>query len=240
MDISPYTDKIAGSGIRKINRSTGRYRFLFFFSHSVAAHPTSFVSSMCVACWKSWVESQQWGDISHLPTSSTAVCNVCKVNVSRGGGSTAKYNATNLIKHIQNHHAKEHAEFLQLNKTRGAGDRTAQQLTLADALQWREKFPTESLEALAIAQKVSEFIVLDAWCLHANVSCWKSPPSPTGIHRAKVLSSITSSSIFQRPVYSLLFNNAIGSVSGIDRYTKPRHRYCYQDWKSWISASLFT
>ena len=67
-------------------------------------------------------------------TSSTAVCNVSKVNVSRGGGSTAKYDTTNLIKHIQKHHAKEHTKFLQLNKTIGAGDSTIQQLTLADAL----------------------------------------------------------------------------------------------------------
>ena len=96
------------------------------------------------------------------PTSSTAICNVCKVNVPRGGGSTAKYNTTNLIKHIQKHHAKEHGEFLQLNKTKGAGDSTAQQLTLADALQRWEKFPTESLKASAITQKVLEFIVLDA------------------------------------------------------------------------------
>ena len=49
------------------------------------------------------------------PTSLFAVCNVCKVNISRGGGSTGKYNSTNLIKHIQKHHAKEHAEFLQFN-----------------------------------------------------------------------------------------------------------------------------
>ena len=77
-------------------------------------------------------------------------------------GRTAKYNTTNLIKHIQKHHAKEHAEFLQLNKTKGAGDSTAQQLTLADALQRWEKFPTESLKASAITQKVLEFIVLDA------------------------------------------------------------------------------
>ena len=69
------------------------------------------------------------------PASSTAVCNVRKVNVSRGGGTTAAYNTTSLIKHIQKHHAEEHAEFLQLNKTEGAGDRTAQQLTLADVLQ---------------------------------------------------------------------------------------------------------
>ena len=92
------------------------------------------------------------------PTSSTAVCNFCKVNVSRGGGSTAKSNTTSLIKHIQKHHAEEHAEFLQLSKTKGAGDRTAQLLTLADALQRRKNFPMESLKAL----KVLEFIVLDA------------------------------------------------------------------------------
>ena len=73
------------------------------------------------------------------PTSSTAVCNVCKVNVSRGGISITKHNTTNLIKHIQKNNAKEQAKFLQLNKTRGAGDSTAQQLTLADALQQCEK-----------------------------------------------------------------------------------------------------
>ena len=58
------------------------------------------------------------------PTSSTAVWNVCIVNVSRGGGSTAKYNTTKLIKHIEKHRAEaaEHAGFLQLNKTKGAGE----------------------------------------------------------------------------------------------------------------------
>ena len=58
------------------------------------------------------------------PTSLMAVCNVCKVNVLRGG--TAKYNTTNLIKFIQKLHAKENAKFLQLKKTKGAGDSTAQ------------------------------------------------------------------------------------------------------------------
>ena len=41
--------------------------------------------------------------------SSTASCNVCKGNVARVGGSTAKYKTTNLFKHLQMHHAKEHA-----------------------------------------------------------------------------------------------------------------------------------
>ena len=96
------------------------------------------------------------------PTTFLAVCNVCKQNVSRGGGSITKYNTTNLIKHLKKHHAKEHSEFLQLNKTKEAGDNTAQQLTLTDAFQRCNKFPTESLKALAIIQKVLEFIVLDA------------------------------------------------------------------------------
>ena len=67
-----------------------------------------------------------------------------------GGGGAAKYDTASLIKHIQKHRAKEHAEFLQLNKTKGAGDSTAKQLTLAN------------LKASAITQKVLEFIVLDA------------------------------------------------------------------------------
>ena len=32
----------------------------------------------------------------------------------------------------------------------------------------------------------------------------------------------------------------MGSVSGIDRYTKPRHQYPYRDWKSQIGASLLS
>lgn len=35
-----------------------------------------------------------------MPTSFTATCNICKANVSRGGGSTAKSNTTNIIKHL--------------------------------------------------------------------------------------------------------------------------------------------
>ena len=105
--------------------------------------------------------AKEWA-VWRLPTSLTAVCYVCKVNVLRGGGSTAKYNTTNLIKHIQRDHAKEYTKFLQLNKTQGAGDTRAQQLTLADALQQPEKFPMESLKALARTQKDLEFIVLVA------------------------------------------------------------------------------
>ena len=119
-----------------------------------------------------------------MPTSLTAVCIVRKVNVSRGGGSTEKYNTTSLIKNIKKHHAQEHAEFLQLNKTKEAWDSTTQQLTLADTLQWSEKFPTESLKALASFR-------IHCFRCSTNVSGRWGLPSPTGILRAKVLSSIT-------------------------------------------------
>ena len=106
----------------------------------------------------------------------------------RGGGSTAKYNTTNLIKHIQKHHAKEHAKFLQLNKPKEQETITAQQLTLAEALQRREKFLTESLKVLAI----TESFWINCFRCSTNVNCWRwGLRSPTGILRAKVLSSIT-------------------------------------------------
>lgn len=52
-------------------------------------------------------------------TTSTATCNICKGNVATAGGSTTKYNTTNVIKDLQKHHAKDHAKLLQLNKTKG-------------------------------------------------------------------------------------------------------------------------
>ena len=80
-----------------------------------------------------------------------------------GYGSTAKYNTTNLIKHIQKHHAKEH---LQLNKTKEAAGTTAQQLTVADELQRCEKFLMESLKASAITS-----FRIHCFRCSTNVSC---------------------------------------------------------------------
>ena len=82
----------------------------------------------------------------------------------------------------------------------GAGDGTAQQLTLADALQRCKKFLTESLKALAITHKVLEFIVLDA-----------QPMSVVEVQRFRRLLeyleprySIPSHKYFPRPICSLL------------------------------------
>ena len=110
---APDIDKIAGWGI-------GSGSSFFFFTP--LQHILHHSSAARVTCWKSVEQAKESAVRRYFtlatPTSSTAVC---KVNVSRGGSSTAKYNTTNLIKHIQKHHAQEHAEFLQLNKT-GTGD----------------------------------------------------------------------------------------------------------------------
>lgn len=42
-----------------------------------------------------------------MPTSLTAACNICKVNVQRGGDKT-----TSLIKHFKRFHSKQHTEFM--------------------------------------------------------------------------------------------------------------------------------
>lgn len=53
-------------------------------------------------------------------TSLTTICNICKGNLGRGAGSSAKYNTTNLIQHFHKHHSKEHTEFpaVEQNKRR--------------------------------------------------------------------------------------------------------------------------
>ena len=154
----------------------------------------SFVSSTCVACSKSWVGCVEIFHACH------AVCKVCKVNVSRGGGSTAKYNTTSLIKHIQKHHAKEHAEFLQLNKTQGAGDSTAQQLT-GRCTSTTRKDSGRKLESIG---NNTERFGINCFRCSTNVSCWRwGLPSPTGILTAMELFSITQ--VFFRDRYRVYY-----------------------------------
>lgn len=77
-----------------------------------------------------------------MPTSSTAVCNICQVNVPRGGDKTSNYNTTNLIKHLQRFHPKEHAEFNELKKLKRDGTK---QLTLEETTERIQKFPSGSV-----------------------------------------------------------------------------------------------
>ncbi|XP_023694531.2 zinc finger BED domain-containing protein 4-like isoform X2 [Paramormyrops kingsleyae] len=92
-------------------------------------------------------------------TSSTAICNLCKIKVSRGGSSVAVYNTTNLIKHLKNHHTEEHEEFRQAKQKKD--EESKKQLTLPEAYSRHEKLPNNSPKAAKITEKVLEFIVLD-------------------------------------------------------------------------------
>ncbi len=67
------------------------------------------------------------------------------------------YNTTNLIKHLQKHHAKEHEEFAQIKRKKDE----SKQLTLTDAFQRQVKLSNQNPKAVKITEKVLEFIVLD-------------------------------------------------------------------------------
>lgn len=92
------------------------------------------------------------------PTSSTAACNICNCNVPRGGDKTKNYNTTNLIKHLQRIHSKEHAEFIELRKQSRDGTK---QLTLSEIKERSEKFPPNNVKAAKITEKILHYIVLD-------------------------------------------------------------------------------
>ena len=92
------------------------------------------------------------------PTSSTATCNICKVNVPRGGTKTSSYNTTNLIKHLQKFHVREHAEFVEQNKKKGGG---MTQLTLKEMKERGDKFPMNSVQATKITERILNFLVMD-------------------------------------------------------------------------------
>ncbi|CAI5678562.1 zinc finger BED domain-containing protein 4-like [Oreochromis niloticus] len=91
--------------------------------------------------------------------SKTAECNLCDASVSRGGSSLGNFNTTNMIKHLQKHHAKEYAEFSLASKAKQKS--VPYQQTLLENIQRREKFPPESNRAKLITEKIVEFVVLD-------------------------------------------------------------------------------
>ncbi|XP_076844397.1 zinc finger BED domain-containing protein 4-like [Brachyhypopomus gauderio] len=92
------------------------------------------------------------------PQSDTAKCNVCKAVVPRGGRSVATYNTTNLIKHLQKHHPKEHDEFLA---TKGLKAQTSRQESLLQSFERQGKLSPDNVKAKEITEKVLNFIVLD-------------------------------------------------------------------------------
>ena len=50
------------------------------------------------------------------PSSIKAKCKLCNKDVSRGGRKVGKFNTSNLIKHLENHHKKEHAVYRENSK----------------------------------------------------------------------------------------------------------------------------
>ena len=69
----------------------------------------------------------------------------------------ATYNTTNLIKHLQRHHLKEHQELLAVRQK----DETSRQGLLLESFGKQSKLPADNVKAKAITGKLLNFIVLD-------------------------------------------------------------------------------
>ncbi|XP_077063451.1 zinc finger BED domain-containing protein 4-like [Siphateles boraxobius] len=93
--------------------------------------------------------------------SPTAECKICTANVSRGGSAVARFNTTNLIRHLEKHHAEQYEEFLQATAAKKSKTPRVRQQTLMESIQSREKLPPCSNKAKLITEKLVQFIVLD-------------------------------------------------------------------------------
>ena len=90
-----------------------------------------------------------------------AKCNICQAQVSRGGTEPGRFNTSNLIAHLKKHHKKEHEDFRESSKAKQQASGSLQQPTLAESFARRDKLPRDSKKAMAITEKIAQFIVLD-------------------------------------------------------------------------------
>ena len=85
----------------------------------------------------------------------------CHAQVSRGGTELAKFNKTNLIVHLKQHHKNQREDFhkaTEVKKQQTSG--SLKQPTLAETFAKRDKLPQDRKKALAITEKIAQFIVL--------------------------------------------------------------------------------
>ncbi|KAL0147209.1 hypothetical protein M9458_057486 [Cirrhinus mrigala] len=92
---------------------------------------------------------------------SVAQCNTCHAQVSRGGTEPGKFNTSNLIAHLKQHHKTLHEDFRKTTELKKQSSGNFKQPTLPETLTKRDKFPRDSKMALTLTEKICQFIVLD-------------------------------------------------------------------------------
>ncbi|KAL0181676.1 hypothetical protein M9458_024082, partial [Cirrhinus mrigala] len=92
---------------------------------------------------------------------SVAQCNTCHAQVSRGGTEPGKFNTSNLIAHLKQHHKTLHEDFRKTTELKKQSSGNFKQPTLPKTLAKRDKFPRDSKKALTLTEKICQFIVLD-------------------------------------------------------------------------------
>lgn len=90
-----------------------------------------------------------------------AECKTCHAQVSRGGTEPGKFNTTNLIAHLKQHHKNQHEDFRKTTEAKTQTSGSLKQPTLSETFAKRDKLPRDGKKALAITEKIGQFIVLD-------------------------------------------------------------------------------
>ncbi|KAI2654835.1 hypothetical protein H4Q32_017095 [Labeo rohita] len=91
---------------------------------------------------------------------SVAQCNTCHAQVSRGGTEPGKFNTSNLIAPLKQHHKTLHEDFHKTTELKKQSSGNFKQPTLPETLAKPDKFPRDSKKALTLTEKICQFIVL--------------------------------------------------------------------------------
>ena len=103
------------------------------------------------ACWEFFTLER--------PSSTTAKCKICNKDMSRGG-TFGKFSTSNLIRHLENRHKKEHAVYLEISKKKKETPELLQQ-NVEELFKGREKYDKDHPKGKALTERVMEMVVLD-------------------------------------------------------------------------------
>ncbi|KAK0138931.1 Zinc finger BED domain-containing protein 4 [Merluccius polli] len=86
-----------------------------------------------------------------------AICNVCLVEIPRGGSHIRHFNTTNMIRHLRTRHTTEYAEYERLSKPTPTPP-SLNQPTVSETFKRREPYSRDSKRWKDVTLKVMEFV----------------------------------------------------------------------------------
>ncbi len=111
-------------------------------------------------------KSALWLFFSLADDTKYAICNNCKLKVSRGGATTKSFNTTNLISHLKSRHPEEFKKYEEKKRVELEGKQpvpapTTKQITLFESQDRVNKWDVNDPRAKVIHRKIAEMVALD-------------------------------------------------------------------------------